>query len=215
MTTLRQIAREVGVHPSTVMRRVRRGDDPAIAKHASAGASYPEREVVRPINPDLLAILERGLSDGSKTIEIAEDLGVSRATVYRMAVKAGLQAKRGKICYAETVRRAISDMTQGEAVDYLLEIIEQLIGQSDPIERDVCGVRLTAQQAIIFSMLNRNLNETVALDRLLTAINAGKHDARATGNGVHVQICKIRRLLRDHYRIDTIWGLGFRMERIE
>ena len=167
-----------------------------------------------PVDPTEAEIIRNGVMTGMKNIEIAQELGVSRMTVYRRGAKIGLDMRRGTVNHPDTLRRVVQDMTRDEAIEYLLEVVEQLTAQDEPLQRDVNGVRLTPQQAIIFAMLNRNIGQNVSRERIWNAISAGRPNAGPDIAAVNVQICMMRKLLRGQYRIENIWGFGYRMEAV-
>lgn len=213
--SMREMARALGVAPSTVMRRINRGADPEKAASPLAGAAMPPADRSKPVSDDDAAAIRKGAEEGAKTIEIAHEMGVSRSTAYRRAEKLGIDLRRGHVDRVDTVRRAVDDMTHREAVEFLLELVEQLIGQDQGVARFVGGVRLTPCQSVIFAVLERNIGRMVPRETLLTAIQAGQPDARSGPKVIDVHMVKIRRLLRGQYRIETVWGTGFRMHRDE
>ena len=167
-----------------------------------------------PVDPTEAKIIRNGVMTGMKNIEIAEELGVSRSTVYRRGAKIGLDMRRGTVNHPDTLRRVVQDMTRDEAIEYLLEVVEQLTAQDEPLQREVNGAVLTPQQAIIFAILKRYEGEAVSRERIWHAISAGRPDTGPDIKSVDVQICMMRKLLRGQYRIETIWAFGYRMEAI-
>jgi DNA-binding response OmpR family regulator len=115
-----------------------------------------------------------------------------------------------------TIRRAVRRMPAPEAAAYLMEVVEQLTGQDEPIEREVCGRRLTPQQALVFAMLKRNMGHLIHRDRILAMLTAGQiaADVNTTTNSAAVVICGLRKLLAGHFEIETIWRTGYRMRPI-
>ena len=145
MTSIRAIARELGVHPSTVMRRLNAGAGPRKARAAWAGAPKASGHSA-PIDPVDEATIRNGIAQGLKTIEIARELGVHRETVCRRAAKIGLDARRGQIERAASLRRAVQDMRLLEALTYALNAVEDLAGHLDESLLAIIGdVRLTSQ----------------------------------------------------------------------
>lgn len=165
-----------------------------------------------PVDPTEAEIIRNGVMTGMKNIEIAQELGVSRMTVYRRGAKIGLDMRRGTVNHPDTLRRVVQDMSRDEAIEYLLEVVEQMTAQDEPLQRDVGGVMLAPQQAIIFAMLNRYIGQGVSKERIWRAIAAGRPNEGPDIGVVSVQVLRMRRLLRGQYRIETVWGFGYRME---
>ena len=212
MTSMNQIAREIGVHRSTVMRRIRRGADPF---EGSAHAGVPKRSGRSvPVDPVDADVIRNGVASGLTNAEIAREMGVSRMTVYRRGDKIGIDMRRGFHHQADTLRRAVQEMSRDEAIEYLLEVVEQIVAQDEPLQRRVGDATLTPQQAIIFAILKRYLGEEVSRERIWHAIAAGRPDTGPDIKSVDVQICVMRKLLHGQYRIETIWAFGYRMEAV-
>lgn len=162
----------------------------------------------RPIDPEAV---RQGIADGRSCREIARDLGTSPMTIYRTADKAGLQARRGKVMPAMTLRLAVQDMRPGEALEYALSAYEQITGQEgDP--RDLAPVALTPQLAVIFALLHRRLGQTVRFDAIMSVMDAATGEVSASPDGLRVRITHLRNRLAGHYTITNIWGVGYRMD---
>lgn len=206
MTTLRALARELGVHPSTVMRRIKAGVDPCIARSPLA---------VRSIDPVSEATIRNGLAEGLKTIEIARELGVCQTTVCNRAAKIGLNARRGRIEHPKTLRRAVQDMRPLEALEYALNAYEDLAGALDekPMAQ-VGNVRLTKQQSQIFDILHNRLGTAVSISGLLSVMTAGSPTSEAGAGSLRAQISHMRKKMAGCYTIKTVYSGGYIMERV-
>lgn len=212
MTSIRQIAREIGVHPSTVMRRLDAGADPRMAR-----ASWEKKPKgsghAAPIDLVDEATIRNGIADGLKTIEIARELGVSPQTVCRRATKMGLDARRGRIEHAATLRRAVQDMRPVEALEYALNAYEELAGGlSERPRAEIGAVRLTKQQSQIFDILHNRIGMAVSLNGLLSVMTAGSPTSDASVVSLRAQVCHMRKKLAGHFTIQTIYGGGYLME---
>lgn len=204
--SLRAIARELGVHPSTVMRRIKAGADPRIARSPLAG---------RGIDPDDEATIRNGLADGLKTIEIARELGVSPTTVCRRAEKIGLNARRGRIEHPVTLRRAVQDMRPLDALEYALNAYEELAGAlNEKPMAEIGDVRLTKQQTQIFGILHNRIGTAVSLNGLLSVMTAGSPTSEASVASLRAQIFHMRKKLAGCYTIETVYSGGYILERV-
>lgn len=205
MTSIRAIARELGVHPSTVFRRIRAGADPRKPRSPRSG---------KPLDPVSEATIRNGLAEGLKTIEIARELGVCQTTVCNRAAKIGLNARRGRIEHAATLRRAVQDMRPLEALEYALNAYEELAGGlSERPMAQIGNLRLTKQQSQIFDILHNRIGTAVSLNGLLSVMTAGSPTSEAGAGSLRVQIGRMREKLAGHYTIQTIYGGGYLMEK--
>lgn len=206
MTSLRALALEIGVHPSTVMRRIKAGVDPRKPRSPRSG---------KPLDPVSEATIRNGLADGLKTIEIARELGVCQTTVCNRAAKIGLNARRGRIEHAATLRRAVQDMRPLDALEYALNAYEDLAGALDEKPMGEIGsVRLTKQQSQIFDILHNRIGTAVSLNGLLSVMTAGSPTSEAGVGSLRVQIGRMREKLAGHFTIKTIHGGGYILERV-
>lgn len=121
--------------------------------------------------------IRNGIAQGLKTIEIARELGVHRETVCRRAAKIGLDAWRGQIERAASLRWAVQDVRLLEALKYALNAFEDLAGHLDESLLAIIGdVRLTSQQSQIFAVLHKNLGKSSFFRWIAVSDECGKPD---------------------------------------
>ena len=214
MTSMNRIAQEIGVHRSTVMLRIDAGADPRKARSERAGKPKASGHGA-PIDPVDEATIRNGIAQGLKTIEIARELGVSPQTVCRRAAKLGLDARRGRIEYAATLRRAVQDMRPIEALEYALNAYEELAGGlSERPMAEIGDVRLTKQQSQIFAILHNNIGIAVSLNGLLSVMTAGSPTSEASVASLRAQICHMRKKMVGRYTIETVYSGGYILEPV-
>ena len=206
MTSICAIARELGVHPSTVMRRL--NADPRKARAAWAGAPKASGHSA-PIDPVDESTIRNGIAQGLKTIEIARELGVHRETVCRRAAKIGLNTTRGQMEHAASLRRAVQDMRLLETLTYALNTFEDMAGNLDESLLDIIGdLRLTSQQSQIYAVLHKNLGKAVSLGGLLSVMSVGSPTIETSVGSLIALIFCMRQKLTGHFAILTISSGG-------
>ena len=212
MTSIRSLAREIGVAPSTVLRRINRGYDPRAAISAQAGTPCPAKSNPKPLDPGDVAAIERGIEERRPVEHIADDLGMGKGAVYRIADRAGLTIRNGPPPPApRTLREAVRGMSDKDALEYALEAYEQVAGQTDADLALGLSLGLTQAQAAIFGLLHRHLGSPVAHERLGAAATFEETPGPEV---IQVQISKMRVKLAGRYTISSVWGFGYQMEAV-
>lgn len=197
-----EIARRLGVHRSTVMRRLRQGrslDD------LKPGNPRPEKQGSK-IDRELLETLARS---GMTRNEIAEEIGVGPTTIGVAAAKHGIKlfTKAGRI---KTIKDNVQDMKAVDAVEYLLHIVEELIGGDDDF--DAC-VEAGMPSPLIktYLALKKASPRTLTHEQLLVIASADSANLALVGI-VKTKISQLRKVLGPDETIHTVWGVGYRME---
>lgn len=205
MTGIRQIARELGVHPSTVSRRVKAGKDPR-APHKLAGVPRPTG---KPRYPGLAEQIAVRAAAGMGGDRIAADLGIARRqTIYDVARREGIQLP-GQTYPAESLRRAIQDMKPADALEIVLEAYEQAIGFDAERQADLMARGLTNDQALIMMALEGR--GICTYDHLASAVSHARIEP-TTEEAIKAQVCLMRAKIQDWpVRIETVWGFGYRL----
>lgn len=158
-------------------------------------------------------LIRQGIAEGRKVTEIAEDLGVSRASVYRAADKADLPVRRGRVSYRGSMRNAVQGMKPMDALEHVLGAYEDLSGQIDQPPADVGGVYLTPDQSLIFALMVRHLGSLITHDAMLSVLDLCQdREVQKPKNVLAVQISQMRAKLAGQYDIKTVWGRGYMME---
>lgn len=210
MTSIRQIAREIGVHPSTVLRRLRKGQDPHKGP-AAGNASVSLNPRPRHACCNLAAQIAVRAAAGMGGHRIAADLGLRRPqAVYEIARRHGISLP-GKTLDAPSLRKQIEDMRPAEALEIVLEAYEQVAGQHDERVMQLRMDGWTGQQAVILAALEARpiCRREYLLDLLSHA--AGSEVADKT---LSVQIYHIRKRLKGQpVKISNIWGGGYCLEK--
>lgn len=162
---------------------------------------------------DLVAVVAQGIRERKGPREIADDLGVSPAQVYRVADAAGLAIRRGKITPPPTLRRVIRDMKPVDALEFVLEAYEQLVGESEGQLVLLANMGMTNQQARIYALLDRNKGRIVTHDMIADAASHVSHKGAVSNATIKVQVHRLREII-EHWpvRIVTVWGTGYRLE---
>lgn len=164
---------------------------------------------------DLRRLAEQGYS---KT-EAARKLGVGRLRVHRLAKKhPELVFRRGSSADPAEFydfRQEIRGMPPHEAVEYLLDVIDMALPQPQDLDAVYAIVPAASrQEARVFGVLLRNLDRVMSGDTLWNAATFERK--RAGSRLISIIICNLRRKLREtdaDYRIETVWGTGYRLER--
>ena len=212
---IRALAREIGVHPSTVLRRLRRGACPRTGKRdpdqkpQPAAATTPRPKPV-PLDP---AALVARVNAGERVRDIARDLGCSAVRLYRAADKHGIAIRGGVAPAPNSIRRAIEDMRPAEALEFVLEAYENAVGNDAETLRTAFDLGATPSEAEIFCLLHGRLGHVVYSETILAVCNAHRPPNRQIGNdAVAVYVSILRRKARGRFTIKNIHSIGYKME---
>lgn len=145
---------------------------------------------------------------GMSTYAAGRALGVSQNTVFHHARRNGI--KFGNV---SAIRVAIADMRPAEAVEFLLEILETMTGVDGPAGK-FPGISLTKLERGVFCVLYHAAGRTVPRSRIMDALYSARIDP-PSDKIIDVTICNLRKALAnfDGFRIETVWGVGYRLER--
>lgn len=212
---IRALAREIGVHPSTVLRRLRRGACPRTGKRdpdqkpQPAAATTPRPKPV-PLDP---AALVARVNAGERVRDIARDLGCSPIRLYRAADKHGIAIRGGVAPAPNSIRRAIEDMRPSEALEFVLEAYENAVGYDAATFKEAFEIGATASETEIFCLLHRHLGRAVHTETILAVCNAHRPSARQIGEKtIAVYVSILRRKARGRFTIKNIHSIGYKME---
>lgn len=152
---------------------------------------------------------------------VEREFGISHGTIRLAEERYGIQLRRIPVDdrrYCRDYREVIQDMKPAEAVDYLLNCLDV---RGDGIDADppniVLRVNLTNQQARIFNVLYERFGLCVSKQAIYNAMyfDLLPGDDPPEAKIVDVVICKVRQRIKQQrapFRIDTIWGIGYRLE---
>lgn len=155
-------------------------------------------------------VVELGLS-----LTEAADLAGAGYDQTRSAMK-----RRGITCMPETgrsIRDKVDRMKAQEAVDYLLGVVGALLEVKaldfSQLPKGVGG--LTQQEARVFQTLLSVSPMPMEYSAIMSAVFHDRHyDEWPEPKIISVVICKLRRKMQGSgYKIATVWGRGFRLER--
>ena len=72
----------------------------------------------------------------------------------------------------------------------------------------------SAQQLVIFSLLKNPAGKVVSISEIIDALKEANPTENPSVSSVKVQIHRIRKKIAAHYKIKTIWYLGYKMDPI-
>lgn len=161
--------------------------------------------------------LAQRAADGLSATAIGRDMGHRRQVVMRRAKALGIDVNGGRLPKISTIESAVADMPMSQAVDFLMEIIKQLVPALEEYRvLEVCRHGFTATEAQVFVMVFGD--RLVAKEVIYNAI----YGTRASGELVDqkiidVMICKIRKKIKAKgwdALIHTTWDRGYHGERL-
>lgn len=159
------------------------------------------------------AIMREMVNEGKSKWEIAETLRLPYDTVRARLKRLNLVADRQEI--KMNYRKEVADMKPIDAVEYLLQILEEFqpeknVGEDMPTEL----VQLpNSELRLVQTMLN-NFGKLCTKDMLYNALywDVANSDKLPHPKIIDVLVCKIRRKLDPYgYVIITAWGKGYMM----
>lgn len=223
MTSIRQIAREIGVHPSTVMRRLAAGCDPRQKRERQKAdpSEKPKRKrqpkaqpAFRYVTIDLGEVRQR-VAEGRPAASIAAEIGPSTGTIYNLCDRAGIPIRGRRVPNRthESIDTVIADMRPTEALEYVLEAFKQQTGQDDETLAYAASLGLTQGEGMVFGLLYRNMNHVVPTQRMVDFLDVSQpgNPDRYTLRMVWVYIRKLRVKLAGKYTVQTAHGHGYMM----
>lgn len=147
--------------------------------------------------------------DGLTIHEIAQEMGISYDAARFALRRRGLKAKpETALDHSDRIQR----MTQAEAVDYLLGVVDRLLGAKtspDPLASGWAGA-LTKSERRVLRCLMATPGCTVSKQAIYDALYYDCLDGEQILKIVDVFVCKLRRKMPGHAgRIVTVWGLGY------
>ena len=158
------------------------------------------------------------VADGLSSTALADEFDCSRSTINRRVAKIGVTITGNRRVIAKTCRQQVQSMKASEAVEYLLDVVEELCsGQDDDLVTKVISHGFTPTESqILLAIFSTDM---MSKDRLFAAI----YGARASGEMpeikiIDVLICKIRNKLKSigwPVSIETLWGRGYYGVRAE
>lgn len=227
MTSIRQQAREMGVHPSTVSRAIREGRDLGTIKHrakrppalqaalARAKAARDDLDALIAKLQDEQGKLERladALRDGMSADERADRMGASRSAVQRLMARHGIAAPGRVTSRPVSTLDQVADMKPMEAVEHLTYIVDEMRGGKDDIGAVILKLGLTRQQAMIYTTLASHAGKPVSHAALMSAAST-KPGQETQKDALNVQIFRLRKKMPPGETIRTIKGYGYILER--
>lgn len=205
---VRQIARQVGVAPSTVSRRMKAGRCPWTG--LGLAPAPPSPPPAPPPDPEAIRVRAAA---GLAPTAISRDLGCTPRQVYRTADRHGIAVRGGGVPTPWQLRAAIENMTAAEALEVALEAFEAAVGQDDAGSDLAASLGLCGRQAQIFCLLHRRAGQIVDPERILGVCSAASDpDRPMSRENLGVQIHKLRRKLAGRYTITNARSQGYILE---
>lgn len=159
---------------------------------------------------ELQAMADQGMTRN----QIADHVGVNHSTMRSTLLRMGISPERRPL----TIREKVDDMEPLEAVNFLLWIVENTFEaifspeNFHPVD-EIC--KLAPQERNVMILLYNNMGKTVFRERLVSLLNTRGKEFKCD-KYLDVLICICRRKIKGSgFRIDTDWGEGYRMERVE
>ena len=104
-------------------------------------------------------------------------------------------------------------MQPGEAVEYLLSMMEIIYGSEVDQLGYLPGVHLTTSEHTILRTMFRNEGRVVTREVIMNTIYPHLEDAPEQ-KIIDVFVCKIRaKISGQPFKIETVWGRGYRLVR--
>lgn len=168
------------------------------------------RKKLRPRKYDASTVAELA-GRGHGAPQIADFLGIHHvSTVRQIAKREGIEIARAKPTI-QTIREQIQDMSEREAREHLLFILEEMLGSDNEIADLINRFGIEPSTAKVYAALRRASPRSLSKDQLGAAM-AYKAGEISTHSSVAVAITKLRRVLPDNESIITIRGIGYRWE---
>ena len=155
-------------------------------------------------------------NDGARIAEAAREIGVSRASLYRAMHRHGVQFEGGDM---SDIRRRVQFMKPVDAVELLLGILEECIGEAQGVNGEIGrfpGDLLTRRQKQVFAAIYGFSPKVAPRSRIMWMIWGGDgFDNMPTSTALDMLVGQIRRRLQHltGFEIETVTGEGFRLKR--
>jgi hypothetical protein len=132
--------------------------------------------------------------------QIADFLGIHHvATVRQIAKREGIEIAHAKPTI-QTIREQIQDMSEREAREHLLFILEEMLGSDNEIAELMHRFGIEPSTAKVYAALRRASPRSLSKDQLAAAM-AHKAGQPSSYSSVTVAITKLRRVLPKNERI--------------
>lgn len=153
-------------------------------------------------------------TDGMSRMDLARDMGVSRSAVTRSMDRYGIDLRLGASRPPmDDIREAAEGMNEAEAVEWLLGVIESILG--DP-SQDTClwpDIDLTPKERALVQFLYSSEGSLRSKPQIMDALYSALEDPPVE-RVIDVFVCKLRKKLQGTgANIVTVWGRGYRFER--
>lgn len=162
-------------------------------------------------------VFRQRAADGMSSTEMAEEFGCGRFSIMRRAKKLGIEIA-GNQNYkrsAHSIRREVGHMRPTEAVEFLLELIDQILPGLKEDHVDLLMEHgFTGSEARLLSMLI--FDKMVAKESIYVALYGGRQGDIAEPKIIDVFVCKVRKKIAElgwGFKIVTLWGRGYRGQR--
>lgn len=112
------------------------------------------------------------------------------------------------------VRRQVADMPAVEAVEYLLDLLADALGDQSVPEGDCQELRLSPSEIVVFRRLYRSIGTMVTRGALMNALYIDRPDPPGEDT-LRLFILRLRRKLPAGFAIESVWSRGYRLTRAE
>lgn len=165
---------------------------------------------------DEVALKTRAAAGESST-QIAEALGHNRQVIMRRARKIGVEVPGNRKRSIRSIESEIAQMKPADAVEHLLNILrESHSSMSHDVISEVAMHGFTgSESSILLSLFSDKLMSKEMIYDLLYGMRAT--DEIPEPKIIDALVCKIRKKLKVKgwdVKIETVWGRGYRGERL-
>jgi hypothetical protein len=148
--------------------------------------------------------------------QAARQMGLTRTTIFRAEDRLGVKLRRavpGEGLYVNH-REIVQDMKPLDAVNYLLEVLENFLVPPTDAGWSFPSVKLTPQQRIVVRALAEARGRALSRDALHSALMSSRIGEKEPDTRlVDVQISRLRRACSHlPFKVVTIWGVGWRID---
>lgn len=155
---------------------------------------------------------------GHSKTEVARLLNIGRLRVHRLAKKHDITFRRGSPSDGAEIydyRAEVRGLPAEEAVDYLLDVIEQMLPRKTDLN-EVYEIlpSVSRQEARILQVMLKNRGMVMTSETLWNAATFER--IRPASKLVPVVILSLRKKIKAaglELKIVTVWGVGYRLEQ--
>lgn len=166
------------------------------------------------MTPEQLELVRLGAEQGMSVSQIAELSGATRSAVYHHAGRHRIKVRNGHKVKETSIREVIKDMRVSDALEYVLDAYEDLLGYSKHVYELGIKLGLTGQECIVFALLHSRAGTVVRIDALLSALDHAR-DGEIEGELglLRILLVRIRKKVKGEFEIRSVSGVGYVLEK--